>query len=207
MTDTLNPTAAPVGQTTPTDTGPALPFGVSAEQYADAIADAKARGLIPASTMNDATKNEAAAVEAFPEVTAPEQYDLTSYPVDTSDGDHAGAAAFDAQRRSWLQAAGLPRELGASMIAAVVNAERKNINATPEQRELTIRETRATLANLWGPSTDANIELANRFLDHVEAKAPGVLAYLDASGAANDPAVVAQVFHAAERFLATGGKL
>lgn len=207
MTDTTTPTPSTGA---PSDaTAPALPFGVSAEQYAAAIADAQALGIYDpnAPTMNPATKFESAAIEAFPEVTAPEQYQLHDFPIDTSDGDEAGARDFDMQRRGWLQAAGFPADLGRSMIAAVTDAERRLADLTPDQKEIQIRSARAAMTRLWGDRTQENVDLANRFISYVEARAPGVIDYLDKSGAANCPAVVAAVHLQAERFLAAGGRL
>lgn len=208
-TPPATPTPPPSsGQPADTQAAPALPFGVSREQYDAAVLDAQARGLDPnAPTMNEATKSLEQAITAFPEVTAPEQYDLSQYPVDDSDGDAAATMEFDAWRRSALQAAGVPAEMAGGLVSACVAAEKRFANQTPDDREVTIRNTNAAMTRLWGNKAASNIELANRFLDYVESRQPGVLAYLDASGAANDPAVIAAVWMQAERFLATGGKL
>lgn len=211
MTDTTTaPQSAAVTGGQPADTqAQALPFGVSAEQHAAAIADAQARGIYDPNepTMNEETATLDKAIQAFPVADNPEQYNLTEYPVDASDGDEVGAHEFDVWRRSALHAAGFPRDMAGSVVAACVAAEKRFANETPADRELTILNTHAELARLWGDRTQTNLDLANKFLDYVEAKSPGVLAYLDASGAANDIAVIAAVVAQAERFVITGGKL
>lgn len=204
MTDITTPNASnqPGADAVPAN----LPAGVSIDQYNEALADAQARGLI-GPVENEPTKFEAGAIAAFPEVTSTTEYQLHEFPVDISDGDEAGSMAFDVQRREWLAAGHFPAEHGRSLIAAVADAEKRLANLTPEARELQIRTARGQLARLWGEKADANIALANRFLDYIEQRVPGAVAYLDASGAANDPAVIAQVFMQAERYLATGGRL
>lgn len=205
-TPQTTPTPAPSGQSA--DTPAALPFGVSGEQYGAALADAQSRGFYDPNepTMNSQTKALEQAITAFPEVDSPEQYDLSQYPVDDS-GDAAATMEFDAWRRSALQAAGVPAEMAGGLVSACVDAERRFQNQTPDQRELQISNANAAMAKLWGDKATANLELANKFLDYVESRQPGVIEYLDASGAANDVFVIAAVVAQAERFIATGGKL
>lgn len=203
MTDITTPNASnqPGADAVPAN----LPAGVSIEQYNEAVQDAKARGLIgadgkPANGAQDPQIQSAK--DGMAPATSPEQYNLTASPVLDDNGQpdmSIDASEFDAWRRGVLAAAEFPADLGASLVAAVTDAERRLANQSPEQREITIRTSRAELARLWDSETEQNIADANSLLAYVEEQCPGIVEYLDRSGAANSVPVIVALAHQAQR--------
>jgi hypothetical protein len=58
---------------------------------------------------------------------------------------------------------------------------------------------RAKIDKLFGDQAQSKINLARRLVTEVEAKRPGIFAFLERSGAGNSAAVVAMLANHAER--------
>lgn len=160
---------------------PALPFGVSREQY---DAAAMAATATPGSTPQDADELDPATQAAL------ESFDFAppGEPAQYSGTPHDGDMTFDTTARQYLGAAEFPREVGSTLLAAMHKYEHASAGRTltDGERELSKRSTEAALQRTLGEDYAPMVELARTLAQHIEKAKPGFIAWLESSGAGND---------------------
>ncbi len=97
-----------------------------------------------------------------------------------------------------------------SSLGSVFAAEVKKVSDTyqkmnPSERELWTRSEHVKMTNTFGPETSKKIELAQRLVEDVERKTPGLKAILDSSGASGSAMVMNLLASHAERLLYARG--
>ena len=102
----------------------------------------------------------------------------------------------------WLQAGRFPGVIGSavSKIAGQHMADMPRYADMPVQAQEAYRITeQSKLDRLWGNQAPGNISLARKLVSEIEAKQPGLVAFLERSGLANNSQVVAQIAAQARR--------
>ena len=98
---------------------------------------------------------------------------------------------FDIKARGWLSAAKLDAGIGSAIASyAAETAPRWQAMSMQEQDLFTAGE-RATLERLG--FTDERLATAKKFVHEVEGRYPGIVAYLEGTGAGSDARIVAQL--------------
>jgi hypothetical protein len=106
----------------------------------------------------------------------------------------------DATMRGWLEGAMFTREIGSSLAAEVEKVARTQMNADDATREIYARGQRAALERVWGPEKTAErIALAQKLVRELDAKQPGLIRFMNDTGAGNCAFVIAQIALHAER--------
>jgi len=128
-------------------------------------------------------------------------------PVIADEGEDYGPQQFEAGKlaRSWLADARLPREIGSRIAQEAARSATLLKTMTPEAREIWTRGQRETIDRTLGAAASQKLALAQRLIQELETKSPGVVAFLEASGAGNAAAVVVQVAEHATRLAARRG--
>lgn len=112
--------------------------------------------------------------------------------------DEAGTQQLT-KARTWLHAAGVPRADG-EFIGELAQKEGAKLAAmNPAQREDHRLASQQKLQRLWGDATPARLADAQRLVREVEAKHPGVVAWLEQTGLGDSYALIAQLGNLAAR--------
>lgn len=116
--------------------------------------------------------------------------------------------AADATMRGWLADGLFTREIGSSIARTVASVGEQCANMTDAEREIYARGQVAQLETMWGvEKTAERIRLASGPVRELEAKRPGLVRFLNDSGAGNSATLIANVALHAERLNARhGGK-
>ena len=77
---------------------------------------------------------------------------------------------------------------------------------TAPQRELHGRQAQAQIERLFGDKASERIALARQMIHELEAKKPGLIRYLEETGAGNSVALIANLALHGERLKARHGK-
>jgi hypothetical protein len=134
----------------------------------------------------------------------PEQFDLPSL---ADEGEDYGPRQFEADKlaRSWLADARFPREIGSHIAQEAARTAALLKTMTPESRELWARGQREMIDRTLGAAAPRKLALAHQLIQELEGKSPGVVAFLEASGAGNAATIVVQVAEHATRLAARRG--
>jgi hypothetical protein len=134
----------------------------------------------------------------------PEQFDM---PVIADEGEDYGPRQFEADKlaRSWLADARLPREIGSHIAQEAARTAALLKTMTPETRELWARGQREMIDRTLGAAAPRKLALAHQLIQELEGKSPGVVAFLETSGAGNAASIVVQVAEHATRLAARRG--
>ncbi|PWB40700.1 MAG: hypothetical protein C3F19_09410 [Rhodocyclales bacterium] len=113
----------------------------------------------------------------------------------------------DATLRGWLHDAQLPAYIGNDIAEQADLAQREAPSMTDAEAELAMRRCETDLRGLWGRElADKRMDLARRLVREIDAKRPGLVAFLeDHPAIANHPRVVMQLALHAERIYARKG--
>jgi hypothetical protein len=112
------------------------------------------------------------------------------------------AQAADKMVRSWLETAGLTREIGNFVAAEVDRTATTYQRMSGSERKLWEQGQRTNLERVWGADTNKKIALAQQLVAEIEAKAPGLVYVLEETGAGSSALVIAQLALHAERLAA-----
>lgn len=134
----------------------------------------------------------------------PEQFEM---PIMAEEGEDYGPQQFEADKlaRSWLADGRFPREIGSHIAQEAARAAALVRSMTPETRELWARGQREAIDKMLGAAAPRKLALAQQLIQELEGKRPGVVAFLEASGAGNAASVVVQVAEHATRLAARRG--
>lgn len=110
--------------------------------------------------------------------------------------------AADKQSRDWLTAAEFDKANGSFVAAEIARFAPEWEAMGDVDRQLCERKCRAQLDRLWGASGPSKLALAQRFVNDIDVKQPGLLDFLANSGAGNNPAVILKVAEAASVYYA-----
>jgi hypothetical protein len=168
-------------------------------------ADLAAAGHQPLPQPDTATPtvDDAALDAAFPPG-KPTEYTL---PKLTAPGEEytEATAAKDHLARGWMAEARLPVSIGNHIAAEVAAIADKWPAMNDSQRRVYAINERSKLDRLLGADAQVKIEGARRLVAELEAKSPGLVHLLEASGAGNSAAVVVMLAQHAARLAARRG--
>lgn len=115
--------------------------------------------------------------------------------------------AADRTMRGWLEESRLTKEIGSYVASEIARAAPAWGRMNDGERELHGQKARAALEKLWGPDKAAErIELARQLVLEIDKARPGLIRFLDESGAGSNVNVIAQIGMQAERLRARDGK-
>lgn len=114
-------------------------------------------------------------------------------------------AAVDKAARGWLSAGRFDAAIGNALAAEANRVGERWQAMNDAQRELYQRTERAKLDRLWGQDAEKNLKLARQLVQEIEAKAPGIVAFLVETGAGNSSFVIANLYTHATRLSARHG--
>ncbi|MFZ5791865.1 MAG: hypothetical protein ACOY3L_14330 [Pseudomonadota bacterium] len=120
---------------------------------------------------------------------------------DDSGGYGKQAQEFDTTARTWLAAAGFDPDIGSSLAKRIGEVSDAWLKMDDNARELSRRSSEAMLQRTWGADCARNLALAQQFVRDLEAKRPGIIEFLEASGAGNDPTTINLIFGQARAHL------
>ena len=104
--------------------------------------------------------------------------------------------AFDANARGWMSDAGLPRDLGNSLVSTLSKAIQHTHTMTPEQRESYKDAENAKLEKLFGPDWhDTKLKPVAAMIHELDQKRPGLKDLVRAHG--DNAMFLAQLIQAA----------
>ena len=107
---------------------------------------------------------------------------------------------LDGQARVWLASAEFPRELGNSLISTIEQVGRTTKGMTPNQLEAYGHAEYAKLERAYGPALEEKLSQANRMVQALEAKRPGLNRLLQSKGIGDSALVVNQLIAQSERY-------
>jgi hypothetical protein len=106
----------------------------------------------------------------------------------------------DESARTWLAGAEFPRELGNSLITTIERVAHTTKGMTPNQLEAYGQAEYAKLERAYGPTLEEKLSAANRMVQALEAKRPGLNSFLQSKGIGDNELVVAQLIGQSERW-------
>lgn len=168
---------------------------VTREQADDAL---RAEGIEPPAPPDPTLGPAAAEIDAaFPVPADPSEYRLP--PLGDENTPVADLARLDGLARGWLHEARLPVEIGHHLVSEAVRGADRYAAMSEDGRNVYAAQERAKLDRILGPDAAARIDKAKRLVQDLEARKPGLLAVLRATGAGNNANVIAQLVLHAER--------
>jgi len=99
---------------------------------------------------------------------------------------------FDTTARAWMSGAGLPRELGNTLVNTISNVAQHTKAMTPDQLESYGLVEFAKLEKAYGPALEDKLRAAGRMVEDLDAKQPGLKNLLRSKGI-GDSAIVASI--------------
>ncbi|MCA3247875.1 MAG: hypothetical protein ING19_01460 [Azospirillum sp.] len=152
----------------------------------------------------EAPSDPAAEIDKFFPPARPEQYEMPAF---AEPGEEYGAAHVEADKlaRGWLSEARFPREIGSHIAKEAARVAGLVKSMTPETRELWAQGQKESVEKMLGPAAPKKLALAQQLIRELEAKNPGVVNFLEATGAGNSAAIVVQVAEHAARLAARRG--
>jgi hypothetical protein len=150
---------------------------------------------------------QAEEIDSFFPPAKPEEYEMP--PLVQGEGEYTkDAAAFDQKTRGWLASGRFPKEIGSAVARAANEAAALHLKPdgsprmSPAEAEIWRRGEYAKLERMWGSETKAKIALARQLVAEVNERSPGLIDYLEITGAGNSSMVIAQIAMQAERLAA-----
>lgn len=98
--------------------------------------------------------------------------------------------AQDLQQRNWLSEGGFPREIGNTLAQEIKKTSESLTKMNQVQRDAWLDKQNKTLTAIWGDKQDEKIQLARQLVNEIEARQPGLKAFLDRTGSGNDANVI-----------------
>jgi len=108
----------------------------------------------------------------------------TDYQMPRIEGYETDPAAqqLDGQLRTWLAGAGVPRELGSTLLQAIDKAPDNLPEMDPGARQLYQRESEAALQRLWRNRYPQQMANAQRGVQAIESANPGFAQFIEETG-------------------------
>jgi hypothetical protein len=100
--------------------------------------------------------------------------------------------AFDASARTWMSGAGMPRELGNSLVNTISKVAQHTQHMTPDQLESYGYSEFERLQKAHGPALDEKLNAAGRMVHELDTQHPGLKNLLK-SNRIGDSAMVASI--------------
>src|SRR5574340_860451 len=135
--------------------------------------------------------------KAFPPA-RPQDYEFPQYN-GPGEGLTAEQAKFDATARGWLADAKFTREIGSSLAIEIDREARAHQSMSDIDRLLYGKQQQILLERLWGTGTADKISMARQLVRELDARRPGLIALLEATGAGNNARLIAALANQAER--------
>ena len=105
---------------------------------------------------------------------------------------------FDTTARTWLSGAGLPRDLGNSLVNAISKVSQQTQHMTPDQLETYGYAEFAKLEKAFGATLDDKLRDAGRMVEELDAKQPGLKHLLKSKGIGDNALIASMLMgHAA----------
>src|SRR4029079_2649748 len=113
--------------------------------------------------------------------------------------------AFDTNARTWMSSAGLPRELGNSLVNTIAKVAQQTQRMTPDQLETYGYTEFEKLQRAHGPALEEKLQAAAHMIHDLDQKTPGLKNLLRSKGIGDNAMVAnmliahAQIYHARKR--------
>lgn len=169
---------------------------------ADANEALKTEGLPPLVEPSAAEGDVAELDAAFPAAKSPAEYEMPPLTTSPDQPLTPEMKAFDTSARSWLMAAEVPANIGTSMLKEGDRVAKFYPKMPDGERQAWILGERAKLQKIYCNNLDRKIALGKQLVRELEAKQPGIVEYLERSGAGNSALFGAQLIRTAERLQA-----
>jgi hypothetical protein len=114
--------------------------------------------------------------------------------------------SFDASARTWMSEAGLPRELGNSLVNQIDRVTEHTKAMTPEQLIAYGESEFVKLQNLYGATLNEKLLAAARMVQELDAKKPGLKNLLKSQGIGDNAMVASMLIQHGERYGARKGR-
>ena len=103
-------------------------------------------------------------------------------------------------RERGCRGAEFPRELGNSLVAEIERVAKTTKGMTPAQIESYGETEFAKLERVYGPKLEEKLRDAGRMVQELEAKRPGLNAFLQSKGLGDSALIVSQLIAQSERY-------
>jgi hypothetical protein len=107
---------------------------------------------------------------------------------------------FDANARTWMSSAGLPRELGNSLVNQIDRVSQHTATMTPEQLVVYGEREFVKLQNLYGAGLEDKLKSAALMIHELDQKKPGLKQLLRTGGIGDNALIVSQLIAQSERY-------
>jgi len=113
--------------------------------------------------------------------------------------------AFDTSARTWMSSAGLPRELGNSLVTTIAKVAQQTQRMTADQLETYGYAEFEKLQRAHGPTLEERLRDAGRMVHELDTQHPGLKNLLNSRGIGDSAMVAnllmghAQIYHARKR--------
>ena len=106
---------------------------------------------------------------------------------------------FDASARTWLSGAGMPREIGNSLVNAIGSVITATHGMTEDRLQGYAEAEYAKLEDAYGADLPTKLEAAAQMVHALEQQRPGLVQLLRARGVGDNAMVASMLIQAAER--------
>jgi hypothetical protein len=110
--------------------------------------------------------------------------------------------AFDTNARTWMSTAGMPREIGNSLVTAIAKVAQQTKNMNADELDSYGHAEFAKLEKAHGPALEERLQAAAQMVHDLDLKTPGLKNLLKSRGIGDNAMVAnllishAQIFHA-----------
>jgi hypothetical protein len=113
---------------------------------------------------------------------------------------------FDTAARTWMSSAGLPRELGNSLVNSIEKVVERTATMSAAQLDAYGQTEFQKLQQAYGPELEAKLNAAGRMVVELDAKTPGLKNLLKSLGIGDNAMVAKQLIEAGERYWTRKGR-
>jgi len=107
---------------------------------------------------------------------------------------------FDTNARTWMAGAGLPRDLGNTLVTTISRVIERTQKMTPAELDSYGEVEYAKLEKVFGRELDAKLRSAGLMVEDLEKQRPGLKHLLKRRGIGDNALVVAQLIQHSERY-------
>jgi hypothetical protein len=113
---------------------------------------------------------------------------------------------FDTTARAWLRSAGMPRELGNSLISTIAKVAQQTQHMTAGELEMYGYAEFAKLEKAFGATLDDKLRAAGRIVHELDQKTPGLKNLLKSKGLGDNAMIASMLIQHASIYHARKGR-
>jgi hypothetical protein len=107
---------------------------------------------------------------------------------------------FDQSARTWMSTAGLPRDVGNSLVSAIAKVAQQTQRMTADQLETYGYAEFAKLKKAHGAALEERLQAAGRMVEALDKKQPGLKTLLRSKGLGDNALIASMLIQQAERW-------